>query len=182
MHKGFPEDGAHPYFGNAWDDDGALLHRWLELLLSGLMELSDGGLGHRVRPVEHQQLGVGRGQGLADCGAQHRRLLWDATLRQLRLVGCCFLGGLWRGTKLSQPTASWLQWRFRTGHCRGLTVWSMGGKNNDSNRLQWRQLVCTPLIWPLNFVWSRLKKLQPKPLIVYLIVRVMTVCARFSLC
>ncbi len=67
--------GTGTYFGDARDDDGTLLHWGLELLLSRLVELSDGGLGHRVCAIEHQQLGVRRGQGLADCGPQHRRLL-----------------------------------------------------------------------------------------------------------
>lgn len=76
---------AHPYFGDARDDNGTLLHRGLELLLGRLVELSDGGLGHRVRAVKHEQLGVRGGQGLADCGPQHRRLLGDTPLRQLGL-------------------------------------------------------------------------------------------------
>lgn len=58
------EKGAHNYFGDARDDDGTLLHRGLELLFSRLVELSYGGFGHRVCPIEHQQLRVGGGQGL----------------------------------------------------------------------------------------------------------------------
>ena len=84
--------GTHPYFGDARDDDCTLLHRGLELLLGGLVELSDGGLGHRVGAIEHQQLGVRGGQGLADCGPHHRGLLRYAALRQLRLGGHRFLG------------------------------------------------------------------------------------------
>jgi len=102
----------YPYFGDARDDDCTLLHRGLELLLSGLVELSYGGLGHGVGAIEHQQLGVRGGQGLADGGPHHRRLLRHAALRQLRLGGHRFLGRIWFGTKLVSWTASWEQYKL----------------------------------------------------------------------
>ena len=75
--------GTVPYFGDARDDDGALLHRGLELLLGGLVQLSDGGLGHGVRAVQHEQLRVRGGQGLADGAPQHGGVLGHTPLRQL---------------------------------------------------------------------------------------------------
>lgn len=45
--------GTHSYFGDARNDDGALLHRRLEFLLCRLMQLSDCSLGHWIGAVEH---------------------------------------------------------------------------------------------------------------------------------
>lgn len=81
------------YFGNARNDDGALLHRWLEFLLGRLMQLSDCSLCHWIGAIEHQQLGVRGRQGLADCRAQGRHLLRHPTPCRLRQGVRCFLGG-----------------------------------------------------------------------------------------
>lgn len=85
-----------PHFRDARDDDGALLHRRLELLFGRLVQLSDGGFSHGVGAIQHQQLGVRGGQSFADGGPEDTRLLWDTTAWQLRLDGHRFDGRIWR--------------------------------------------------------------------------------------
>lgn len=109
---------SYPYFSDARDDDGALLHRRLQLLLGRLVELPDGGFGHGVGAVEHQQLGVGGGEGLADHGAHHGRLLGNAALRQLGLDGRGFLRSICGGD-MSFPL-----YLNRKG-CDNSVVWKM---------------------------------------------------------